>query len=381
MKIAHIVGARPNFMKIAPVMRALEDVDSLEQVLIHTGQHYDTSLSDDFFHDLELPTPDVNLGIGSGSHAEQTGRTLMALEPVLQRIDPDWVFTVGDVNSTLAAALAAAKLHMAVAHVEAGLRSHDRTMPEEINRLLTDQLSDALFTTEPAANENLRREGIAEEKIHYVGNVMIDSLERYRAKAAQLDVDEALGLEPNRYVLVTLHRPRNVDTRARLDAILRALGAIASYYPVVFPMHPRTARNTKSFGLEPGLAPISVLGPIRYLEFLALMDRAGAVITDSGGIQEETTVLGVPCITLRPNTERPITLSEGTNRLFDGELDELVDIAVEAVEAERRPSRPELWDGKAAQRIARLVQERLGQRRSAVEVGPEQAEETPLATS
>ncbi len=362
MKIAHIVGARPNFMKIAPVMRALEGADRLEQLLIHTGQHYDSSLSEDFFHDLEIPTPDVNLGIGSGSHAEQTGRIMMALEPTLLRVKPDWVLTVGDVNSTLAAALVSAKLHIPVAHVEAGLRSHDRTMPEEINRVVTDQLSDALFTTEPAANDNLRSEGIDSERIHFVGNVMIDSLERYRVKAAELGVDDALGLAANKYVLVTLHRPRNVDSRARLEAILDSLGAIATFFPVVFPMHPRTARNVKEFGLEAKLAPLSVLGPIGYLEFLALMDRAGAVITDSGGIQEETTVLGVPCVTLRPNTERPITLTEGTNQLFDGELDALVDIAVEAVSTERRPCRPKLWDGKAAERIARIIRERFDSR-------------------
>ncbi len=359
MRIAHVVGARPNFMKIAPVMRALEGADGVEQVLIHTGQHYDASLSDEFFHDLELPSPDVNLGIGSGTHAQQTGRIMMALEPALEREAPDWVFTVGDVNSTLAAALVAAKLGIPVAHVEAGLRSHDRTMPEEINRALTDRVSDALFTTEPSANENLRAEGVPEDRIHHVGNVMIDSLDRYRAKAAELDVDEALGLEPGGYVLVTLHRPRNVDSPDRLAGILEALAQIATYHPVVFPMHPRTARRVKTFGLDAELAPLAVLGPIRYLEFLALMDRAGAVITDSGGIQEETTVLGVPCLTLRPNTERPITLTEGTNRLFDGELEDLPAAAVDAVEMERRPCRPELWDGRAAERIARITLEQL----------------------
>lgn len=352
-------------MKIAPLMRALEGAERIEQVLIHTGQHYDSSLSDDFFHDLELPTPDVNLGIGSGSHAEQTGRIMMALEPTLLRIEPDWVLTVGDVNSTLAAALVAAKLHIPVAHVEAGLRSHDRSMPEEINRIVTDQLSNALFTTEPAARDNLLKEGIADERIYHVGNVMIDSLDRYRAKAAELDVDEALGLEAGEYVLVTLHRPHNVDSRARLEGILSALGEIASFHPVVFPMHPRTARNVKQFGLDASLAPLSILGPIRYLEFLALLDRAGAVITDSGGIQEETTVLGVPCITLRPNTERPITLTEGTNRLFDGDLDELGDIAVDAVDSERRPCRPDLWDGRAAERIARVIEETFDSPQSA----------------
>lgn len=355
MQIVHVVGARPNFMKIAPVIRALREFGSVEQILIHTGQHYDDALSAEFFEDLELPRPDLNLGVGSGSHATQTGRIMIALEPALARIEPDWVFTVGDVNSTLAAALVAAKLEIPVAHVEAGLRSHDRSMPEEINRVLTDQISDALFTTEPAANENLRNEGVSEEKIHFVGNVMIDSLDHYLERARGLDIDEALGLDPGDYVLVTLHRPNNVDARARLSGILAALGEVTSFHPVVFPLHPRTARNVKQFDLERALAPLSVLGPVRYLEFLALMDRAGAVITDSGGIQEETTVLGVPCITLRPHTERPITLLEGTNRIFDGDLNDLVDVVLQAVETERRPHRPRLWDGSAARRIAQIT--------------------------
>jgi len=363
MRIVHVVGARPNFMKIAPVMRALEDANSVHQLLIHTGQHYDASLSDDFFHDLELPSADVNLGIGSGSHSEQTGRIMMALEPVLERVEPDWVFTVGDVNSTLSAALVAAKLRIPVAHVEAGLRSRDRSMPEEINRVLTDQIGEALFTTEPSANDNLRNEGIEPKRIHYVGNVMIDCLDRYRAVAAELDAHEALGVEAGEFVLVTLHRPNNVDDPARLSAILGALGQLASFYPVVFPMHPRTARNVKRFGLERGLAPLCVLGPAGYLDFLCLMDHAGLVISDSGGIQEETTVLGVPCITLRPNTERPITISEGTNRLFNGDPDELSDVALEAIKSERRPHRPHLWDGHAAERIAEITTTQLARQR------------------
>jgi UDP-N-acetylglucosamine 2-epimerase (non-hydrolysing) len=346
-------------MKVAPVIRALREFGQVEQILIHTGQHYDDALSAEFFEDLELPRPNLNLGVGSGSHATQTGRIMIALEPALERIEPDWVFTVGDVNSTLAAALVAAKLQIPVAHVEAGLRSHDRSMPEEINRTLTDHISDALFTTEPSANENLRQEGIGEEKIHYVGNVMIDSLDYYLERARELDIDEALGLDPGDYLLVTLHRPINVDGRARLSGILAALGEVTCFHPVVFPMHPRTARNVKQFELEEALAPISVLGPVRYLEFLALMDRAGAVITDSGGIQEETTVLGVPCITLRPHTERPITLLEGTNRIFDGDLNDLVDVVLQAVTTERRPHRPRLWDGNAAQRIARIACDEL----------------------
>lgn len=362
MHIVHIVGARPNFMKIAPIMRALREHTQVNQDLVHTGQHYDPTLSDEFFHDLELPEPDLNLGIGSGSHAEQTGRIMVELEPVLERLEPDWVFTVGDVNSTLAAALVAAKLQIPVAHVEAGLRSYDRSMPEEINRIVTDQISDALFTTEPSANANLRREGIDEGKIHYVGNVMIDSLDRYIHKALELDVLETLGLQTGEYVLVTLHRPTNVDTIGRLSSVLTALADIANDHPVVFPMHPRTARNVKRFDLEGAIAPLSALGPIRYLEFLALMARAGSVITDSGGIQEETTVLGVPCVTLRPNTERPITLTSGTNRLFNENLAELANVVREAMGEATHPCRPDLWDGKAAERIARLTVERLGTR-------------------
>ncbi len=340
-------------------MRALDAADTFEQLLIHTGQHYDASLSEDLFHDLSLPKPDVNLRIGSGSHAEQTGRMMMALEPVLARLEPDWVFTVGDANSTLAGGLVAAKLGVSVAHLEAGLRCHDRSMPDEINRIMTDQLSQALFTTEPSANENLKNEGVASQRIYYVGNVLIDCLDRCRPKAVELNVDGAPGLAPGQYVLVTLHHPSNVDSKERLSAILTALGQLAAYYPVVFPLHPRAARNAKQFELESQLAPLGVLRPAPYIEFLALEERAGLVITDSSGVQEETTVLGVPCITLRPNTERAITLSAGTNRLFTGEIDELVEVALETVTSERRPCRPELWDGQAAERIARITVERL----------------------
>lgn len=346
-------------MKIAPVMRAMEATGKTDQLLVHTGQHYDAALSDEFFKDLELRSPDLNLGIGSGSHAEQTGRIMIALESVLERSRPTWVFAVGDVNSTLAAALVCAKLQIPLAHVEAGLRSHDRSMPEEINRILTDQVSDALFTTEPSANENLKNEGIDERRVHFVGNVMIDSLDRFRARALALNVHEPMGLEPGRYVLVTLHRPRNVDDPSRLAGILSSLAQLSTHHPVVFPIHPRTLANVKRFDLEKILAQIAVLGPIPYLEFIALMDGAGAVITDSGGIQEETTVLGVPCVTLRPNTERPITLVEGTNQLFDGDLEDLPQAVLDRIGQMRRPSRPALWDGRAADRIAEITVKQL----------------------
>ncbi len=376
MKILHVVGARPNFMKIAPIMRAFARGSGVEQTLVHTGQHYDDELSASFFDDLELPRPDLDLGVGSGPHGQQTGRIMIALEPVLERMRPDWVFTVGDVNSTVAAALVAAKLGIRVAHVEAGLRSRDWTMPEEINRVLTDRLSDALFTTEPAANENLRAEGIPEERIHYVGNVMIDTLDRYRTRAAQVGSHRSLGLEPGRYVLATLHRPGNVDEPTRLGAVLRAAGQVVYEHdvPVVLPLHPRTARNVRKFGLDDALAPLQVLGPLPYLEFLCLMDHAGAVLTDSGGIQEETSVLGVPCVTLRPNTERPITLVEGTNRLFRGDLTGLPEVVGQALLEKRRPCRPELWDGQAADRIVQIT---LASSAPAAEASPAAEESRP----
>jgi len=357
LKIVHVVGARPNFMKIAPVIRAFAATGKADQVLVHTGQHYDPVLSDHLFDDLQLPRPDYNLGVGSASHAVQTGRILMALEPVLKKLEPDWVFTVGDVTSTLAAALAAAKLGMRVGHIEAGLRSHDWWMPEEINRILTDHLSAGLFTTETAANENLRSEGINSSRVHFVGNVMIDTLDQHRKKASKLAVHDAMGLEADRFILATLHRPRNVDTAKRLAAIFRALGQLTAEcdQPVVLTLHPRTAKNVKEFGLEKELNGIHVVGALRYPEFVGLMDRASLVVTDSGGVQEETTVLGVPCITLRPTTDRPVTVAEGTNRLFDRDLNELADEACDALAEGRRPCRPQLWDGCAADRIVQVT--------------------------
>ncbi|MFQ5678392.1 MAG: non-hydrolyzing UDP-N-acetylglucosamine 2-epimerase [Gemmatimonadota bacterium] len=385
MRIVHVVGARPNFMKIAPVMRALTRYEEVSQTLIHTGQHYDESLSNRFFEDLDLPQPDLNLGVGSASHGVQTGRIMMALEPILLRWRPDWVFTVGDVNSTLAASLTAAKLGIRVAHVEAGLRSHDWSMPEEMNRVLTDRLSHALFTTEPSASDNLAAEGIEPERIHFVGNVMIDTLDRYRARAAKLRVPDTLGLAAGRYVLVTLHRPRNVDDPRRLGALLRALSQITYECegPVVLPLHPRTAKNIRAYELDAELSPLLTLAPLRYLEFLCLMDHAGALVTDSGGVQEEASVLGVPCVTLRPNTERPITLTEGTNRLFTGKPDRLADAVRDALLEERKPCRPELWDGRASERIARVTVEELSAPAAAPEEGAEEPEEreTPRETA
>jgi UDP-N-acetylglucosamine 2-epimerase (non-hydrolysing) len=366
MKVVHVVGARPNFIKIAPIMRALGRF-GVEQSLVHTGQHYDSLLSEHFFSDLEIPRPDLNLSVGSGSHAVQTGRMLIALEPVLQRSRPDWLLTVGDVNSTLAGALVASKLGLPVAHVEAGLRSGDRRMPEEINRVLTDALGEALFTTERAANENLVAEGIDAERIRFVGNVMIDTLDRFRPRAAARAVHEALGLDAGEYLLATLHRPENVDDPERLESLLDALGETsrACRLPVVLPLHPRTSRNVRGFGLDRTLRSLIVLTPLGYLDFLCLMDHAAATLTDSGGVQEETTVLGVPCITLRETTDRPVTLTDGTNQLFHGDLTDLPILVRSRLAEGRRPCRPPLWDGRAAERIAHAVAHELPERNAA----------------
>ena len=373
MKVLHVVGARPNFVKIAPIMRAFDRVEDIRQLLVHTGQHYDDALSDALFDDLGLPRADVNLGVGSGSHGMQTGKALIAFEPVLERERPDWVVTVGSVNSTLAAALVASKLGVPVAHVEAGLRSGDWSMPEEVNRVLTDRLSEALFTTEPAADENLRREGIEPDRIHLVGNVMIDSLDRYRRRAAELAADSDHGLDGRPFALVTLHRPRNVDSPERLKELIWALEQISleCECEVVWPLHPRTAKNLREFGLEGELGSVRVLNPLPYLEFLSLMDKASLVITDSGGVQEETTVLGVPCVTVRPTTERPITVEMGTNRLCGGPPEELVSACVEAFGEDHEPGRPPMWDGKAAERIVNAILnwDRLARRRRSVPDG------------
>lgn len=359
--VLHVVGARPNFMKVAPVMGALGRTGAVDQKLLHTGQHYDPELSGHFFDDLGLPEPDVNLGVGSGRHAEQTGKMMIRMDPVLEEVGPDWIFVVGDVNSTVAASLTAVKRGIRVAHVEAGLRSGDRSMPEEINRIVTDSLSDALFVTEPSGVENLRREGADEEQIHFVGNVMIDTLDRLRGRTEKEAVLERMGLEDRSYVLVTLHRPGNVDDEEQLAAVLEALAAVSqrSGLPVVFPMHPRTTSRVEEFGLDDIARRIAVVDPLGYLDFLALMDGAAAVVTDSGGIQEETTVLGVPCLTVRPNTERPVTVSEGTNRLYTGPMEGLPEAVSERLSVTRQEKRPKLWDGRAAERIAEITVNQL----------------------
>ena len=350
MNILHVVGARPNFMKVAPVVRALEGRQDVSQTLVHTGQHYDVSLSDVFFQQLGIPEPDVNLAVGSGSHARQTADIMLRFELVVLEKKPDVVLVYGDVNSTVAAALVCAKLGVRVAHVEAGLRSFDRSMPEEINRLLTDQIADLLFTPSEDGDENLRREGIAPEKIFRVGNVMIDSLVRLLPQArASVSPDT-----PERYALVTLHRPGNVDDSASLKAILEALLEVNRDLAVVFPTHPRTRRRISEFGLNAG--QLRLCNPLPYVDFLALQSRATVVITDSGGIQEEATFLGVPCLTLRENTERPITVSQGTNVLVGRDPSRLRAELRKVLNGEgKRGTVPPLWDGHAAERIADVL--------------------------
>jgi UDP-N-acetylglucosamine 2-epimerase (non-hydrolysing) len=360
-RVMLVAGARPNFMKVAPIMAALRRRADIEQLLVHTGQHYDRNLSAVFFEELDLPRPDLNLAVGSGSHAAQTAAVMVALERPCLEWQPDVVVVVGDVNSTLAAALVAAKLGIPVAHVEAGLRSCDWSMPEEINRVLTDRLSHLLFTTERAAADNLQREGIPAERIHFVGNVMIDSLLAHRERARALAMPARMGVPPGGYALVTLHRPSNVDSRDGLAPILDALAKLAVRTPVLFPVHPRTRERIGEYGLESRLGSVRLIDPAGYLEFLSLLDSAGVVLTDSGGVQEETTVLGVPCLTLRPNTERPITLTEGTNRLVALDRDSILTAAEEALApANGRTDRvPELWDGHAGERIARVLAQQI----------------------
>ncbi len=365
MKIINVVGARPNFMKIAPIIEAISQHGNVfEQLLVHTGQHYDARMSRAFFEDLGLPRPDINLGVGSGTHAEQTGKIMIAFEKVCLEEVPDLVLVVGDVNSTMACTITAKKLGIRVAHVEAGLRSFDMGMPEEINRLCTDVLCDLLFTTDRIANANLRREGLPEERIHFVGNVMIDTLLKHRERAAMLPLRRRWGLEAGEYGVLTLHRPSNVDDRETLAGILEAVAVIAREWgrPVVFPVHPRTRACIERFGLEQMLETgeqpwgVWVREPLSYLEFLHLTMSARIVLTDSGGLQEETTVLGVPCLTLRPNTERPIACEEGTNRLVGNDPERIRATMMEVLAAPPPEGRtPEKWDGKAAARIAQIL--------------------------
>ena len=355
MHLLHVVGARPNFMKIAPLLRAASARGGIGQTLVHTGQHYDEGLSDVFFRELEIRRPDVNLGVGSSSHARQTAAVMTAFEPVLEETAPDLVVTVGDVNSTLACALVAAKMGVAVAHVEAGLRSRDWGMPEEINRVLTDRLSDLLFTPSRDADENLAAEGVPAERVHFVGNIMIDTLMERLEDARERQAPERYGVAGREYGLVTLHRPSNVDAPDRMEEIFRALARVAADRPVLFPMHPRTRNNAERFGLLGALGGVEVLEPVSYLDMLGLMEGAWLVLTDSGGIQEETTALGVPCLTLRSTTERPITIEQGTNTLAPERTREEILRLVPETQG-RRGRVPELWDGTTAGRIVDVIE-------------------------
>jgi UDP-N-acetylglucosamine 2-epimerase (non-hydrolysing) len=358
-RIVTVAGARPNFVKIAPIRRELaKRPDCFATRLVHTGQHYDTGLSQVFFDELGIDPPDVTLGVGSSSHAQQTAAIMVGFEPVLLDWRPDLVVVVGDVNSTLACALVAAKMGIAIAHVEAGLRSFDRTMPEEINRVLTDQVADLLFTTERSALENLQREGIPAERVHLVGNVMIDTLLAHRDRARSLAAPARHGVRAGEYVLLTLHRPTNVDEPQAFEQLMTAISRIADDVPVLFPVHPRTrpalARSAQAGALV-AASRLRVLDPLGYHEFIGLMDESAAVLTDSGGAQEESTALGVPCLTLRENTERPVTVTDGTNRVVGSDPERIVAAWREIGTAPRPATRPPFWDGCAARRIVDVL--------------------------
>jgi len=370
LRVVSVVGARPNFVKIAPLAREMKRHRWIVPTLVHTGQHYDDAMSEQFFRDLEIGLPDVNLGVGSASHAVQTAEVIRRLEPLLVGSRPDLVLVVGDVNSTLAAALTAVKLQIPVAHVEAGLRSFDRRMPEEINRLLTDAVADLLFVTEESGRQNLLREGVARDKIHLVGNVMIDALEMFRSRWMRSKIFDVLGLAPDRaYAVVTLHRPSNVDDPATLARFIAALDELSSRLPVIFPVHPRARARLDRGGLAAGASGSAAhangdrglvfLDPLGYLDFIALLSRARVVLTDSGGVQEETTGLGVPCLTLRENTERPVTVTHGTNRVIGTDPDCIAKEALRTLEEPPVPRRrPPQWDGHAAGRILSVLRRR-----------------------
>ena len=356
MRVLSVVGARPNFMKLAPVDRALVK-RGVEHVIVHTGQHYDHGMSTAFFEQLWIPTPDFHLGVGSGSHAQQTAAVMQRLEPIVVELAPDLVLVYGSTNSTLAAALVAAKLDVRVGHVEAGLRSGDSRSPEEINDVLTDRLSDLLFLPSRDAAEHLAADGVPAERMHFVGNVMIDTLNWALPQALALDPAARYGVRGAPYAVVTLHRPTNVDDRGVLGELLEALQRLARTLAVVFPVHPRTRQRIRTHGLRlPDHGPMQVLEPLGYLEMLSLVAGASLVVTDSGGLQEETSFLGVPCLTVRPSTERPITCTHGTNRLVLPKREAILAAAERAL-ARRSPARPviERWDGRAAERIARVV--------------------------
>ena len=363
IKVINVVGARPNFMKVAPIVAAMKKrPDRFEPLVVHTGQHYDASMSDAFFTDLELPKPDIHLGVGSGTHAVQTAGIMERFEPVVVDQRPDWVLVVGDVNSTIACALVCVKLGIKVAHVEAGLRSRDRTMPEEINRLLTDQIADLLFTTSTDADRNLIAEGIRSERIRFVGNVMIDSLINNLERAKQSNIKSRLKLTDGTYAVLTLHRPSNVDNKQTFERILDALESIANSLPIIFPVHPRTRKTIADLGLSERVQSIKslrLIDPLGYLDFLSLYSTARLVLTDSGGIQEETTSLSIPCLTLRENTERPVTVELGTNVIVGTDTNKIISAATAALNgsSSNRATQVPLWDGHAAERILDVLEE------------------------
>ena len=359
LRIVAVAGARPNFMKIAPIANQIARArDRFALTLVHTGQHYDEKLSKVFFEELGIPKPDVNLEVGSGSHAQQTAAVMAAFEPVVLEHRPEMVLVVGDVNSTIACALVAVKLGTTVVHVEAGLRSFDRTMPEEINRVLTDQISDLLFTTEASAADNLQREGIALDKVHFCGNVMIDTLLAHRERARALGSVGKYSLQPRSYGLLTLHRPSNVDDPATLEALLNGIAAVAADVPLLFPVHPRTRPMIERSPIARAMAgrgQLRTLDPLGYLEFIGLMDESRVVLTDSGGVQEETTILGGPCLTLRHNTERPVTVTHGTNRIVGTDSAKIREAWNAVRDGQIEARTPPLWDGHAAERIVDVL--------------------------
>lgn len=363
LKILNIVGARPNFMKIAPIAREMRRrVTDFQPLVVHTGQHYDAAMSGSFFADLGMPTPDFHLEVGSASHAVQTAKIMTAFEPIVLQEKPDWVLVVGDVNSTIACALVCAKLNVKVAHVEAGLRSGDRTMPEEINRILTDAISDLLLTTSQDANANLKAEGVADDKIKFVGNVMIDSLLYSLKQSESSTVREDLNITSEDYAVLTLHRPSNVDDENTFSNLLDALCRISEKIPIIFPAHPRTRARINEFGFSDRIenSNIKIIEPLGYLDFLRLYSGARLVLTDSGGLQEETTALSIPCLTLRENTERPITISHGTNRLVGTDAEKIKYAAFDVLSREtdsKDKKIPLLWDGRAAERICDVLLE------------------------
>jgi UDP-N-acetylglucosamine 2-epimerase (non-hydrolysing) len=359
-KVLSVVGARPNFMKVGPIHRALSTKENIESIICHTGQHYDEKMSKVFFEDLEMPKPHIYLGVGGGSHAEQTGKVMIEFEKEVIKLKPDLVLVVGDVNSTLACSIVAKKLHIPVVHVEAGLRSFDREMPEELNRLVTDSISDFFFVTEDSGEKHLLHDGVDPKKIHFTGNVMIDSLVHFKEKASQSKVLEENGLTPKEYLLVTLHRPSNVDSIDSLTTLAEILNAVAGKIKIVFPIHPRTLNNLKKNNLSIENENIILLEAQGYLDFLQLMQNSKGLLTDSGGIQEETTFLNIPCLTLRDNTERPVTVDLGTNILLPLDKELILENLEKVISGNWKQGQiPRLWDGKAAERMADIIEDYL----------------------